>query len=217
MTVVSTACVFAEEQADAASKNKILVMPVYNTAFEESDKFYGKNIELSYNLQSFFTFAIDVMSDYEVAKPNQDVLYNNYSLKSIYGYEGDSLSEIVDLDILQKAGKEYGVNLVMVSQVHSTWVLVEDLLYTLKAQVEFILVEIETGDIVYGEVIDGEDSFRYDSTKSKNKAGSIGDMSIGGNHLTIAELRQEPMKFGGMVTGFPFLDIARKLGEGLRM
>lgn len=207
---------FAQNWVDATPESRILVMPVLNTAFEDKDKFYGLNSELSNNLQSFITFSLDVMSDFEVVKPNQDELYANYAVAAVYANAGEALKDRVNIELMKKAGKEYGADLVMASQVLSTWVLVDGLNNTLKAEIAFVLLDVNSGQITYDKVLQGEDSFSYDSKKSKQNAGSVGDMSIGGNKLSFSELREEPMKFGGMVTGFPFLDIARKLGMDLR-
>lgn len=216
IALASAGSAMAQEWVDATPESRILVMPVLNTAFEDKDKFYGLNSDLSYNLQSFITFSLDVMSDFEVVKPNQEELYTNYALASVYGTTGETLKDRVDIELMKKAGKEYGADLVMASQVLSTWVLVDGLSNTLKAEVAFVLLDVNSGQITYDKVVQGEDSFSYDSKKSKKNAGSMGDMSIGGNKLSFNELREEPMKFGGMVTGFPFLDIARQLGMDLR-
>lgn len=216
LTVVSSAGLWAEDWVDVTPESRILVLPVLNTAFEDKDKFYGMNSDLSYNLQSFLTFSLDVMSDFDVVKPNQDELYGNYTLESVYNGTGDTLEGKVNLDVMKKAGKEYGAELVMAAQVLSTWVLVDGLKNTLKAEVSFVLLDVNSGQITYNKVLQGEDSFTYDSKKSKQKAGNAGDMSIGGGKISFAELRQDPMKFGGMVTGFPFLDISRQLGLELR-
>jgi hypothetical protein len=169
------------------------------------------NEDLARNLQSFLSFTIEAITDHKAVKTSIDDLFGKYPAATVFPNSSDTFVDKILLSELQKAAGEYNADLIVVAETPRAAIEVKGLDWILDAELKVAVYDAGSGKIVFEKSYAGHDTYRFGNATDQKQISEYGAVSLSGKPVSHEELKDAPEKFGGLITGYPYVQIAREL------
>ena len=73
------------------------------------------------------------------------------------------------------------------------------------------IYDVASGQVVFEKSYAGHDTYRFANSKDQKQISEYGAVSLSGKPVSHEELKDAPEKFGGLITGYPYVQIVRDL------